>query len=61
MGTSGLGSLIFGRLFDRKGIKILIPLTLITTAFVPLVFWVVSGQRYLAAHYGGLVWVCMNQ
>ena len=38
MGTSGLGSLIFGALFDRFGIAVLIPLTLITAGFVPLVF-----------------------
>ncbi len=38
MGVSGLGSLIFGRLFDRVGISVLIPLTLISAAFVPLVF-----------------------
>src|SRR3989442_1602071 len=30
MGTSGLGSLVFGRLFDRSGISILIPLTVIS-------------------------------
>jgi MFS family permease len=38
MGTSGVGSLLFGRLFDRKGIAILVPLTVISAAFVPLVF-----------------------
>src|SRR3984893_14233372 len=29
MGSSGLGSLVFGRLFDRKGLVILIPLTVV--------------------------------
>ena len=38
MGVSGTGSLAFGRLFDRFGIGILIPLTLISSAFAPLVF-----------------------
>jgi predicted MFS family arabinose efflux permease len=38
MGVSGAGSLVFGRLFDRAGITVLIPLTLVTTLFVPLVF-----------------------
>jgi MFS family permease len=38
MGTSGVGSLLFGKLFDRKGIAILVPLTVISAAFVPLVF-----------------------
>lgn len=44
MATSGLGSLVFGRLFDRTGIGILVPLTLIS-AVSPLLlflggFWV---------------------
>jgi len=33
-----LGSLVFGRLFDRAGIGILVPLTLISAASAPLVF-----------------------
>lgn len=52
MGTSGLGSLVFGRLFDRKGIAVLIPLTLITTLFVPLVF--LGG--FWAAFAGSALW-----
>jgi MFS family permease len=38
MATSGLGSLVFGRLFDRAGIGILVPLTLISAASAPLLF-----------------------
>ena len=38
MAVSGLGSLMFGRLFDRVGIGVLIPLTLSSAAFAPLVF-----------------------
>jgi len=38
MATGGAGSLIFGRLFDRVGLGILIPLTLATALFAPLVF-----------------------
>jgi len=38
MGMSGIGSLVFGRLFDRAGIKILIPLTILSALFAPLVF-----------------------
>jgi MFS family permease len=38
MATSGLGSLVFGRLFDRTGIGILVPLTLLSAASAPLVF-----------------------
>ena len=38
MATSGLGSLVLGRLFDRVGVIVLVPLTLITSLFAPLVF-----------------------
>jgi MFS family permease len=38
MGISGVGSLLFGRLFDRFGIVILVPLTILSAFFAPLVF-----------------------
>jgi MFS family permease len=38
MGVSGLGSLVFGRMFDRSGLRILVPLTVVSAAFAPLVF-----------------------
>jgi MFS family permease len=38
MAVSGTGSLLFGRLFDKFGISILIPLTLLSLVFAPLVF-----------------------
>jgi MFS family permease len=38
MAVSGTGSLVFGRLFDRFGIALLIPLTLVAATFAPLVF-----------------------
>lgn len=38
MGVSGAGSLLFGRMFDRFGLAVLIPLTLIAALFAPLVF-----------------------
>jgi predicted MFS family arabinose efflux permease len=38
MGVSGIGSLLFGRLFDRAGIAVLIPLALVSAIFAPLVF-----------------------
>lgn len=38
MGVSGIGSLLFGRLFDRMGLLVLIPLTLLSALFAPLVF-----------------------
>lgn len=38
MGVSGVGSLLFGRLFDKLGVIILIPLTILSALFAPLVF-----------------------
>lgn len=38
MAVSGIGSLLFGRLFDRTGIWVLVPLTLIAAASTPLAF-----------------------
>jgi predicted MFS family arabinose efflux permease len=38
MAVSGAGSLVFGRLFDRAGIGVLVPLTLIAAMYAPLVF-----------------------
>lgn len=52
MAVSGIGSLIFGRLFDRTGIGVLIPLTLLTAVYAPLVF---LGQMW-AAVVGVALW-----
>jgi MFS family permease len=38
MGVSGVGSVVFGRLFDRVGMKVLLPLTAITALSAPLAF-----------------------
>ncbi|HUB37364.1 MAG TPA: MFS transporter [Streptosporangiaceae bacterium] len=38
MAVSGTGSLIFGRLLDKSGIGVLIPLTVAGAAYAPLVF-----------------------
>ncbi len=38
MGVGGAGSLLFGRLFDRAGLQILVPLTLATAFYAPLAF-----------------------
>ena len=38
MAVSGTGSLVLGRIFDRAGIGILIPLTVVAAAYAPLVF-----------------------
>jgi predicted MFS family arabinose efflux permease len=38
MAVSGAGSLAFGKLFDRRGIGILVPLTIVCALYAPLVF-----------------------
>jgi predicted MFS family arabinose efflux permease len=38
MGVSGIGSLVFGRVFDRAGVGVLIPLTTLSALYAPLVF-----------------------
>jgi MFS family permease len=38
MAVSGTGSLLLGRLFDRAGIRVLIPLTIVAALYAPLVF-----------------------
>ncbi len=38
MAVSGLGSLAFGRIFDRSGIVVLVPLTVVSAAYAPLAF-----------------------
>jgi hypothetical protein len=38
MGVGGAGSLLFGRLFDRAGLGILVPLTLGCAVYAPLAF-----------------------
>jgi len=52
MAVSGGGSLLFGRLFDRVGIWILVPLTIISAASAPLVFF---GGFWLAL-IGAALW-----
>ncbi|HZQ19703.1 MAG TPA: MFS transporter [Terriglobales bacterium] len=52
MAVSGIGSLIFGHLFDRVGLRILFPLTLIAAASAPLVF---LGGFWLAL-LGSALW-----
>jgi predicted MFS family arabinose efflux permease len=52
MGVSGAGSLLFGRLFDRYGVGVLIPLTLVSAASGPLLF--LGGQA--AVILGMAIW-----
>jgi MFS family permease len=39
MGVGGAGALVFGRLFDRDGLKILVPLTIVSALYAPLAFF----------------------
>jgi MFS family permease len=52
MGVSGSSSLLFGRLFDRFGFRVLIVLTLLAASFAPLVF--LGG--FWVALAGAAVW-----
>ena len=52
MAASGIGSLALGRLFDKRGIGVLIPLTITTALFAPLVF---LGGRW-SALIGTTLW-----
>jgi MFS family permease len=54
MGVSGAGSLLFGRLFDRFGIGVLIPLTLLSAVFAPLVFLGGSSAALIGMALWGL-------
>jgi predicted MFS family arabinose efflux permease len=51
MAVSGAGSLVFGRLFDRYGIGLLIPLTVLAAVYAPLAF--------LGGFWASLVGVCL--
>jgi hypothetical protein len=53
MAVSGIGSLLLGRILDRAGIAVLIPLTIVTAAYPPLVF---LGGFWPALMYG-TAWV----
>ena len=51
MAVSGVGSLVFGRMFDRHGIGLLIPLTVVSAAYAPLAF--------LGGFWASLIGVCL--
>ncbi|KAK9490522.1 major facilitator superfamily domain-containing protein [Lipomyces doorenjongii] len=50
--ASGIGSLVFGRMFDRIGIGVLIPLSLGTACYAPLVFF----GSFLPSLLGTCLW-----
>ena len=58
MAVSGAGSLAFGRMFDRFGIRVLVPLTIVSALFAPFVFlggfWMaVAGAALWGLGMGG--------
>jgi len=52
MGVDALSALVFGRLFDRKGIPVMVFAAIISALFAPLVFW---GRFHLAL-LGMVLW-----
>lgn len=53
MAVSGAGSLLFGRLFDRYGLGLLVPLTLVVAIHAPLVF---LTRGLIPSVIGGCLW-----
>jgi len=54
MAVSGIGSLSFGRMFDRVGLVVLVPLTVVSAAFAPLVFYGSFGPALVGTALWGL-------
>jgi MFS family permease len=54
MAVGGAGSLVFGKLFDRFGLWILLPLTLVSAASAPLVFLGDFGMSLAGSALWGL-------
>jgi MFS family permease len=52
MAAAGLGSLLMGKLFDRVGLIVLVPVTVIAAAYAPLAFF--GGFSF--ALVGALLW-----
>lgn len=52
MAAGGLGSLLFGRVFDKRGLIVLVPVTLVTAAYAPLAF--LGGFQLVLI--GALLW-----
>jgi len=51
MAVSGIGSLVLGRMYDRHGIGVLVPLTLVAALYAPLAF--------LGGFWASLIGVCL--
>lgn len=54
MGVSGAGALLFGRAFDRRGILVLVPLTILGAAYAPLAFLGTSWVAFAGVVLWGL-------
>ncbi len=54
MGAGGAGSLVFGKLFDRVGLTILAPVTVVTALYAPLAFLGGRGWALAAVILWGL-------
>lgn len=52
MGAGGLGSLIIGKLFDRVGLLVLLPVTIVVAVYVPLAFF----GGFTLSLIGALLW-----
>ncbi|WP_407169962.1 MFS transporter [Bradyrhizobium sp. ORS 111] len=52
MGAGGLGSLIIGKLFDRLGMLVLVPVTVLVAAYAPLAFF----GGFTLSLIGALLW-----
>lgn len=52
MGVDALAALVFGRLFDRSGLSVLLFVALFSAFFAPLVFW----TGFYAALAGMILW-----
>jgi predicted MFS family arabinose efflux permease len=52
MGAGGLGSLLLGKLFDQRGLIVLVPVTIVAAVYAPLAF--LGG--FTAALVGALLW-----
>jgi MFS family permease len=54
MAVSGAGALFFGKIFDRRGILVLVPLTIVSAAYAPLAFLGRSGVALAGVILWGL-------
>jgi len=54
MGADALAALVFGRLFDRLGVHVLIVVSLLASLFAPLVFWGGAGVALLGVSLWGI-------